>query len=637
MKRHIAILIAALTVVSALPAFAGVAHQGTRGLIRSRAADGLGKGMLNFQLSTYYYTYGDSTLRFGRYSFNDAGTTDAVVDYHFLITRATLTYGLNDYFEIAANLELRNWVQNPTNKGDHQMDVLTRGGIGDTQLSAKLGAPLGVQSVWVGGLGMFNAPTGSKDRRFSTENWDILVMGLLTLDFTDLEAFVPTRVHVNAGWQFNKNEEKGYGLFLAEHPNQSGFGPPGYPQIPVFKDKPFNDEFVFNAAIEFPAPQVTFFVEFDWRKFMDIDQTYSDIFTVDVAGTTQTYPLSLAGKSANALILTPGLVLNAPSGFELKLAGDINLNSGDTPAFNGTPDWALWLTVGNTSAIIPQDSDGDGIPDKDDMCPDQPEDLDGFEDHDGCPDLDNDNDGIPDTDDRCPDLAEDLDGFEDQDGCPDLDNDQDGIPDKSDRCPNEPEDFDGDQDEDGCPDLVKDSDNDGIADDIDRCPLQAEDIDGFQDDDGCPDLDNDLDGIPDADDQCPNSPETFNGFMDEDGCPDERPIEQRFVVRGVTFESGSAALTPDSYRVLDEVVRSLMAFPEVRVEIRGFTDSVGKASLNLNLSQKRAEAVKRYLVNAGVDPARLIARGYGEENPIASNSTPGGRAQNRRIEFLRLN
>ncbi|MEJ2722806.1 MAG: OmpA family protein, partial [bacterium] len=224
-----------------------------------------------------------------------------------------------------------------------------------------------------------------------------------------------------------------------------------------------------------------------------------------------------------------------------------------------------------------------------------------------------------------------------QDGCPDLDNDQDGIPDKNDACPNEPEDFDGEEDTDGCPDLVKDSDNDGIPDDVDRCPLQAEDVDGFQDDDGCPDLDNDLDGIPDANDQCPNAPETFNGFEDEDGCPDERPIDQQFILKGVQFESGSAALTPDSYRILDEVVRSLMAYPEVRVEIRGYTDNVGKASFNLGLSERRAEAVKQYLVNAGIDPARLTTRGFGEENPIATNATPEGRAQNRRIEFRRLN
>ncbi len=80
-----------------------------------------------------------------------------------------------------------------------------------------------------------------------------------------------------------------------------------------------------------------------------------------------------------------------------------------------------------------------------------------------------------------------------------------------------------------------------------------------------------------------------------------------------------------------------MAYPEVRVEIQGYTDSVGKASANLALSHKRAESVRQYLVNAGIDPTRLTSAGYGEENPVSSNATPTGRAQNRRIEFKRLN
>jgi len=172
---------------------------------------------------------------------------------------------------------------------------------------------------------------------------------------------------------------------------------------------------------------------------------------------------------------------------------------------------------------------------------------------------------------------------------------------------------------------------------MDKCPLKAEDVDGFQDEDGCPDLDNDLDGILDADDQCPNEPETFNGYNDEDGCPDERPIEQKFILRGVNFESGSAALTPDSYSILDQVVRSLMAYPEVKVEIRGYTDSVGGWEYNLDLSQRRADAVKQYLLNSGISPDRLVTKGYGEANPVASNKTASGRAENRRIEFHRLN
>lgn len=617
-KRILTSICVALMLTSAVSAFAGVAYRGTRGLIRSRSADTIGKGILDFQLSLQYYPSTNDTLLAGAPGgvLPPSATSDAIADYHFFITRGTLTYGLNQYAELAVNLDVRSWIRNPTEKNGNNIDVVTRGGIGDTQVAAKLAFPT-VPHLKLGGYGEVNFPTGNEERGFSTNSRDFLVLGLATLDFTDLNSFVPTRVHVNAGYQWNRNETEGYGIFLPDYPDSSGFWPPAYPPATT-GDNASNDELKFNAAIEFPAPQVTIFVEFEWDQFINIDQL----------------PTTL---NKSTYWLTPGVSIPLGDGLEMTGAGDINLNSGDKPSLQNVPDWGVWFAIAKSGSVLPQDKDKDGIADKDDQCPDQAEDLDGHEDSDGCPDPDNDGDGIRDEQDRCPDLAEDVDGFQDEDGCPDLDNDQDGVPDAKDKCPNEPEDFDGDQDEDGCPDLVKDSDNDGVADDLDRCPLQAEDVDGFQDDDGCPDLDNDLDGIPDTDDKCPNSPETFNGFQDEDGCPDERPIDSQFVLQGVTFESGSAALTPDSYRVLDEVVRSLMAYPEVRVEIQGYTDSVGKAGANLSLSQRRAESVKQYLVNAGIDPSRLVAKGFGEEDPIASNATPSGRAQNRRIEFKRLN
>ncbi|MEZ4470772.1 MAG: thrombospondin type 3 repeat-containing protein [bacterium] len=137
---------------------------------------------------------------------------------------------------------------------------------------------------------------------------------------------------------------------------------------------------------------------------------------------------------------------------------------------------------------------------------------------------DSDQDGVLDLDDRCPSSPEDEDGFEDDDGCPDVDNDQDGIRDSLDRCPDEPETVNGFQDADGCPD-AGDNDKDGIPNDVDGCPDEAEDRDGFEDTDGCIDLDNDADGVPDTRDRCPDQSETFNGFADQDGCPDEVPEE----------------------------------------------------------------------------------------------------------------
>jgi len=253
---------------------------------------------------------------------------------------------------------------------------------------------------------------------------------------------------------------------------------------------------------------------------------------------------------------------------------------------------------------------------------------------------DTDGDGILDRYDSCPGEKEDFDGYQDADGCPDPDNDQDGIPDVKDKCPNEKEDVDGFQDEDGCPD--PDNDGDGIPDVKDKCPNLAEDRDGFQDEDGCPDYDNDGDAIPDSVDQCPDQAETVNGYRDEDGCPDRAPekpkrrleVGMRLVFPNITFRSGSAELTAQAKAVLDSIYNVLAEYPEIRIEIRGYTDNVGSAAKNLILSQRRARAVKRYLVQKGIDPSRMVAVGLGEDHPIADNRTPEGRAKNRRIEFV---
>jgi OOP family OmpA-OmpF porin len=251
---------------------------------------------------------------------------------------------------------------------------------------------------------------------------------------------------------------------------------------------------------------------------------------------------------------------------------------------------------------------------------------------------DRDGDGIPDNLDKCPNEAEDKDGFQDEDGCPDLDNDGDGIPDSRDKCPNDPEDKDGFQDEDGCPDL--DNDGDGIPDALDKCPNEPEDKDGFQDEDGCPDPDNDNDGIPDARDKCPNEPETFNNYQDADGCPDEVPAAvKKFtgVIQGINFKTGSAEILAGSYVVLDRAVKVLQDYPEVNLEISGHTDSRGKADYNLDLSQRRADSVKTYFVQRQIASGRLQAIGYGLTRPIADNKTSSGRGTNRRTEFRLIN
>jgi outer membrane protein OmpA-like peptidoglycan-associated protein len=246
---------------------------------------------------------------------------------------------------------------------------------------------------------------------------------------------------------------------------------------------------------------------------------------------------------------------------------------------------------------------------------------------------DKDGDGIKDDVDKCPGEAEDRDGFEDEDGCPDLDNDKDGIPDLKDKCPNEAEDKDGFEDEDGCPD--PDNDKDGILDAADKCPNDAEDKDGFEDEDGCPDPDNDKDGIPDTSDKCPNDA----GPADNNGCPKkyehivvtEAKIELK---QKVFFETNKAVIRPRSFPLLAEIGQVLASRPTMTVRIEGHTDSQGKRARNMTLSQSRADSVRQFLIGLGVEASRLESKGFGPDQPIETNKTAAGREKNRRVEFF---
>jgi outer membrane protein OmpA-like peptidoglycan-associated protein len=252
----------------------------------------------------------------------------------------------------------------------------------------------------------------------------------------------------------------------------------------------------------------------------------------------------------------------------------------------------------------------------------------------GCADGDNDRDGIANGADSCPNEPEDFDGFDDTDGCPDADNDGDGTADFDDACPNEA----GTPETAGCP--FVDEDNDGIDASVDQCPDAAEDFDEFEDTDGCPDPDNDRDGIPDVNDACPQVPESINGVDDEDGCPDEGNSSVRLrddrieILEQVYFDTARASIKRRSHSVLEQVAAVLEANPDIRIlRIQGHTDARGDERANLELSQQRAVSVKEFLIERGIDPRRLSARGYGESHPIADNESRKGRAENRRVEF----
>ena len=254
------------------------------------------------------------------------------------------------------------------------------------------------------------------------------------------------------------------------------------------------------------------------------------------------------------------------------------------------------------------DTDGDGIYDKDDACPE----VAGLEAFNGCPDSDG--DGIEDREDRCPNEA----GPKEFNGCPDSDGD--GIPDVDDQCPNEA----GLAQFNGCPD----TDEDGVADPQDECPEVA----GPVENQGCPWPDKDGDGVPDKDDLCPDVP----GTVANQGCPEITEGVRKSLneyAKTILFDTGRSTIKDASAGVLQNIIQILNEYKYARFNIEGHTDSVGSNSLNQRLSEERAGAVRNYLIENGIASDRLESAGYGEDRPIASNNTREGRRTNRRVEI----
>jgi len=271
----------------------------------------------------------------------------------------------------------------------------------------------------------------------------------------------------------------------------------------------------------------------------------------------------------------------------------------------------------------PLDTDGDGIPDYLDKCPNTPTGV--AVDSTGCP-LDADKDGVPDYLDKCPNTP--LNAKVDTVGCP-LDSDGDGVPDYRDKCPNTPKEAYGHIDENGCP---LDADGDGVPDYLDKCPNTPKAAIGFVDKNGCL-LDTDGDGVPDYLDKCPK----VAGPASNHGCPEvKKEVKALFkkALQGIQFESGKYIIKPVSFNLLNQIAVMLIANPTYIIEVQGHTDNVGSPESNLILSGKRAEAVKNYLINAGVDAKRLTSHGYGDTVPVSTNTTSAGKKLNRRVEFV---
>ena len=292
---------------------------------------------------------------------------------------------------------------------------------------------------------------------------------------------------------------------------------------------------------------------------------------------------------------------------------------------DGVPNWRDHCAETPEGATIdavgcPADADEDKVVDGIDACDATPA---GWPvDDKGCP-LDSDGDGVPDGREKCPETVERA--VVDFEGCP-VDSDQDTVPDGLDDCDGTP--AGARIDKQGCP---LDADKDGVPDGIDTCPGTRKNI--KVDATGCA-VDSDGDGLKDDRDRCADwgGP----GGIDGNGCPEmkfEQP-RRRHAFQTLTFEGDTASLTADAQPVLDVIAALLKYYGDAIVEISAHTDDVGPERDNFLLSVERARAVRQALIDRGIDPARLSTKGYGESRPIGDNTTPEGRAENRRIELL---
>ena len=335
------------------------------------------------------------------------------------------------------------------------------------------------------------------------------------------------------------------------------------------------------------------------------------------------------------------LPIGAGAAIRLSDMLSINLEYGDRTVFDGTKldftdggkenkDHYSYASAGLQIKLGAKDTDGDGVRDKDDLCPESF----GKVELAGCPDKDN--DGIADKDDACPDVA----GKAEFKGCPDSDND--GIIDSEDACPNDA----GRKELNGCPDR----DNDGIADKDDKCPDVAgkkelvgcpdRDGDGVADkDDACPDVkglakfagcpDTDSDGIPDNKDNCPE----VAGVVANNGCPEVIKAPEILLNKIVYFGSDKSVVLNKSVKDLDETAEYLKKNPEVMISVSGYADDRESQQYNLRLSEKRSDFVIDYFKKKGVTTSKMKKLFFGKENPVADNTTAAGRALNRRVEI----
>lgn len=580
---------------------------GQKGILRTLSSYTLGKTGLNtggafrFATERLYVTGPDGVDDILRMDDTAGYSSVSGRNNPFLLTGVVYcAYGINSFLDVSLDFplyfDITGWEEDIS-------------GAGDLELAFKMKYPFQKENAFFIHAYYLKLifPTGSDDRGYFPRHSYYLKDG------DEKDAFSAGAVFVNPmiAWTFDF-EKVSANVPLQIHVNFGGV---------IARVKTGSVLLAAIGAEYTPVRQITLFAEIAGESRVKFYSDYLDYKAIN----------------NDPLWVSPGIRFNLPHGFYAAVAGDVGISDGSDGvrtnwnrgamryATKATPRYGAQVTFGWNGILKEGDRDADGVIDKIDKCADEAEDRDNFKDDDGCPDVDNDGDGFPDSLDRCPDSAG-TDG-----GCPVYDTDNDGVPDSQDKCPAEAEDRDSFEDEDGCPD--PDNDDDGVIDEKDNCPTKKEDTDGFEDGDGCPDLDNDGDGVPDAIDKCPG----VRGLPDNDGCPKTKEIQRgKLVLSGVTFQPGKAVLSVNSYTILDNVYESLVEWPEVKLEIQGHTDNLGRSMANLKLSQKRADAVRLYLIEKGIVAERLRSVGYGEEFPIADNHTSDGREKNRRVELRRI-
>ncbi len=525
----------------------------------------------------------------------DSGSESARIVGHQFTGTVGLSLGIKDRLVIYAGLPIvlvQNGDDMPMTTTGVALDQADGAGLGDAYLGARVRLYGEADDAIALGL-QFTAtfPTAGSGQLFRGDEFLSLHPELLV----EVRPGGGSRLNLNVGARIRENAR---GQF----------------------DRVFSDELTFGLGFAVPV----------WTDD-EAPETHLDI-------QAQIYGASgfddFFGRESTALEALLGGKFFHQSGIVAGLAAGPGLTRG-----YGSPDIRVLGMIGYRSvpeaeegAAAPGDRDGDGILDPDDECVDQPEDVDTYQDEDGCPDPDNDGDGILDSSDECPLEPETVNGVDDADGCPDEvgDQDGDGILDNVDECPTDAEDMDEFEDENGCPD--PDNDGDGVLDGTDECPMVA----GVVENRGCPDADRDGDTVVDRLDNCPDEP----GTVANQGCRRRQQVRieggHLEILDKVYFRTNRDVIQRRSHALLRNVAQVLNNHPEItRIRVEGHTDARGDDQANLDLSQRRAQAVVAFLVTRGeVDAGRLEARGFGETRPIVADaSTPAEHAQNRRVEF----